>query len=87
MAVQFEEEAVPLAMKMPEPQTGSVTKFFISLGLAKTARDAQVIMVIVAAILLGVAAYIFIIFTLTPTTKPLTQEELQQVLQEGAIRH
>ena len=86
MAVQFEEPQVPLSMKVAQPAVGSVTRLVMSLGLAKTARDAQIVMIVLAVLMLAGAMFVFFSLS-TPSNKSLSQEELQQVLQDGIIRH
>jgi hypothetical protein len=88
MAVEFEEQSVPVSMKMPVERSGAVTKFFLSIGLAKNVRDAQIIMTVVAVLMIAIAAYIVFTSSAFRSAAPsLTPQQLQQVLDEGAIRH
>lgn len=87
MAVQFDEPTVPLSMKLPAERAGSLTRFFISIGLAKTTRDAQIVMVTIAVLMFAGAAYLFFTSAIAPKSAPLTPEQQRQVLDEGVIRH
>ena len=57
-SVQFEEQQVPLAMRVVEPKSGAVTRLVIALHLARTVRDAQIVMIILGILFLGVSVYI-----------------------------
>jgi hypothetical protein len=88
MAVQFDEQAVPVSMKMPVERAGAITRFFLSTGVAKSARDAQIIMVVIAVLLIAGAAYIVSASSVfKPSTTPLTPQQLQEVLNEGTLHH
>ena len=80
MAVNFEEPRVPLSMKVPGIGAGPVSRFFISLGLARTPREARIVMVAVACIAFAASVYFFVAGNSSPT--PLSQAERDSVQQE-----
>lgn len=80
MAVNFEEPQVPLAMKLPGISAGPVSRFFISLGLARTPKDARMVMLVFACIAFAASVYFLTLRTSTSVT--LTPEEKAQVQQE-----
>ena len=85
MAVNFEEPQVPLSMKLPVVPAGVVSRFFMSLGLARTPQGARIAMLIFVVIVLAVSMYILVTrnsssVTLTPEEKAQVQQELDSVV-------
>ena len=80
MGVNFEEPHVPLSMKVPGITAGPVSNFFISLGLARSPKEARVVMIVVACIAFAASVYFFFAWNSAPA--PLTQEEREAVRAE-----
>jgi hypothetical protein len=78
MGVDFEEQVVPVEMKIIENPGGAVTRAFISMGIAHTPKDARIVMIIVALIALTGSGYVAY-GALNKKTPPLTDQQKQVI--------
>ncbi len=76
MPVQFEEQQ----FSRPLPRTaqqGGVTNLILKLGLAKNVQQANLVMIIIAIVAIGIAAYLmWPESTAAPVVDPLTDPAL-----------
>lgn len=59
-------------------QGGALTRAIISAGLARTARGAQPILIVLAILALGLAVYVWLSWV-ADTAVPLSQEDIRAV--------
>lgn len=69
MAVQFEEQEFNQPNQMRQGGQGAVTSLILKLGLAKTVAQANIVMLIIAVIAIGLTIF-FIWPDSTPTSVP-----------------
>ena len=58
MAVQFEENQFSRPQQTRQGQGGAVSRFLMKLGIAKNAGQANLVMIIIAVMAIGLAAYL-----------------------------
>jgi hypothetical protein len=75
MSVEFEEQEFAPSTQMPHEERGAVTKLIFKLGLAKNPAQADVVMLIIAVIAIGLTVYLLLPANTTPPATPIIPVE------------